>query len=257
MKTVAGIFLSADDALRAVAGLESIGVARGDITVLMPGASQRQVDAVPTDEGEQPGMGKALGAVVGGAVGAASGVPIGAALVSLMVPGIGPVIASGILGAALLGAGGAAIGGALEDKLSEGLPKDEIFVYEDALRHGRTVVIALVHDDALAEQARLALLAAGASSVDAAREQWWIGLSDVDKAGYAPDEEQTYRRGFEAALHRDTRGRSFEDARDLLARRYSDAVRSAAFRRGYEAGQAYHRRFAEPPPARQDLKKTA
>jgi len=36
-------------------------------------------------------MGKALGAVVAGAVGAASGVPLGAALVSVMVPGIGPV----------------------------------------------------------------------------------------------------------------------------------------------------------------------
>lgn len=257
MKTVAGIFLSSGDAQRAVANLESIGVSRGDITVLAPGASQGQVDAVPTDEGEQPGMGKALGAVVGGAVGAATGVPIGAALVSLMVPGIGPVIASGILGAALLGAGGAAIGGALEDNLSEGLPKDEIFVYEDALRHGRTVLIALVHDDGVADEARVALLAAGASSVDTAREQWWIGLSDVDKAGYTPEEGETYRRGFEAALHRDLRGRSFEDARDVLARRHPDAVRSSAFRRGYEGGQAYHRRFAEPPAARPDLKKTA
>jgi hypothetical protein len=253
MKTVAGIFLSSDDAQRAVANLESLGIPHRDITVLTPGASQREVDAVPTDEGEQPGMGKAIGAVVGGVVGASHGV----ALVSLMVPGIGPVIASGILGAALLGAGGAALGGALEDNLSEGLPKDEIFVYEDALRHGRTVLIALVRDDGLADEARVALLASGASSVDTAREQWWIGLSDVDKVGYAPEEEDTYRRGFEAALHRDVRGRSFEDARDVLARRHPDAVRSGAFRRGFEGGQAYHRRFAEPPPARPDLKKTA
>jgi hypothetical protein len=253
MKTVAGIFLSSDDAQRAVANLESLGIPHRDITVLTPGASQRQVDAVPTDEGEQPGMGKAIGAVVGGVVGASHGV----ALVSLMVPGIGPVIASGILGAALLGAGGAALGGALEDNLSEGLPKDEIFVYDDALRHGRTVLIALVRDDGLADEARVALLEAGAGSVDAAREQWWVGLSDVDKTGYTPDEEETYRRGFEAALHRDLRGRSFEDARDVLARRHPDAARSGAVRRGYEGGQAYHRRFAEPPVARPDLKKTA
>ena len=109
----------------------------------------------------------------------------------------------------------------------------------------------------MADEARVALLAAGASSVDAAREQWWIGLGDVDKVGYAPGEEETYRRGFEAALHRDARGRSFEDVHDMLARRYSDAVRTPAFRRGYEGGQAYHRRFAEPPAARPDLKKTA
>jgi hypothetical protein len=244
MKTVAGIFRSRDDAERAVAHLESIGITRGDITVLAAGASQQQVDAVPTDEGEQPGMGKALGAVVGGAVGAASGLPTGAALVSLMVPGIGPVIATGILGAALLGAGGAAIGGALESSLSEGLPKDEIFVYTEALRHGRTVLVALVHDDGRAEEAREALRAAGAGSVDAAREQWWIGLSEVDKAGFTPDEEATYRHGFEAALHRDASGRSFEEVRASLAGRYPDAD-AGAFRRGYEGGQAYHRRFAE------------
>lgn len=255
MKTAAGIFSDRNDAGRAAARLASVGIGGDDITVLMPGASEAQIEAVPTDEAEQPGMGKAIGFVVGGAVGAAAGLPLGAAVVSLLVPGIGPVIAIGLAGAALLGAGGAAIGGALESNLTEGLPKDEVFVYEEALRQDRTVVIALVRDDARVEEAREVLESAGADSVDAAREQWWVGLSDVDKNGYAAEEEAAFRRGFEAALHRDARGRSFEEARASLQTRYPDDS-GPAFRRGYEQGQAYYRRFSERRE-RKNLRKSA
>jgi len=41
--------------------------------------------------------------------------------------------------------GGAALGDALDEGMTEGLPKDELFIYEDALRQGRSVVIAFVH----------------------------------------------------------------------------------------------------------------
>jgi hypothetical protein len=222
----------------------------------MPGASQRELDAVPTDGGEQPGMGKALGAVVGGAVGAAGGLPIGAAVISVLVPGIGPVIAVGLIGAALLGMGGAAIGGSIENAVSEGLPKDEMFVYEDALRQGRTVLIALTRDESRAEEAREALRAAGALSIDAAREQWWIGLRVIEVGAYAAHEEETYRLGFEAALHRDASGRSLDEAMPSLKNRYPDVVGSPAFGRGYERGQAYQQRLGEQP-ARGELKKSA
>ncbi len=50
------------------------------------------------------GMGKAMGGAVGGALGAAGGATLGAAATSLLVPGVGPVTAGGIIGAALLGA---------------------------------------------------------------------------------------------------------------------------------------------------------
>ncbi len=54
--------------------------------------------------------------------------------------------------------------------MSDGLPKDELFVYEDALRQGRTVLIALTEDATQAEAARAALLQAGAESLDTARD---------------------------------------------------------------------------------------
>src|SRR4029434_2882867 len=142
-------------------------------------------------ETEQPGMGKAIGAVVGGVTGAALG-PIGLAFVSLLVPGVGAVAAAGLYAAALLGVGGAAagaaVGGTLEDSMSDGLPKDALFVYEDALRRGRTVVIALAKDDEQAEAARTALEEVGAESIDAARKQWWIGLRDAEAEHYSAGE---------------------------------------------------------------------
>lgn len=88
-------------------------------------------------------MGKALGADVRGFVGLASGVGAAGAVMSAMVPGVGPYLAVGLAGAALLGMIGAAAGGAIEKSLSDGLPADELFVYEDALRKGQTVIITL------------------------------------------------------------------------------------------------------------------
>lgn len=171
MKTVAGIFASREDAARAIQRLRGIGVRDDAINVLAPGMSDRQVVAsVPTDEGEQPGMGTALGVVAGGATGASIGIPIGAAISTFVLPGIGPIIAAGLLGGALFAAGGAAIGHKLEDRLSTGVPRDELFVYEEALRYGRSVVIVEAENDNDADIIRTALEAVGAESIDAARE---------------------------------------------------------------------------------------
>ena len=113
---------------------------------------------MPTSDTEQPGMGTAMGGAVGGAMGVAGGATLGAAAASLLVPGVGPVIAGTILGAAILGAGGTAtgmaVGGALEEGLVKGLPHDELYLYEDAVQHGRSVVIAFVEADETEDAAR-------------------------------------------------------------------------------------------------------
>src|SRR5688572_16915607 len=178
MKTIAAIFGSHADAERAAQRLTALGISHDQLTVLSPGARVR--GAVPTDEGEAPGTGAAIGAVVGGATGAAVGMPLGAAM-SLMVPGIGPVIALGLIGAALFSAGGAAVGSALENTMSQGVPRDDVFIYEDALRQGRSVVVALTEDESVAERAREALRASGGVDVDAARDEWWAGLGEADR----------------------------------------------------------------------------
>ena len=69
----------------------------------------------------------------------------------------------------------------MEEGLAHGLPHDELFVYEDALRQGRTVVIAFADDDDVAERGRQIMSDSGAETVDAARESWWIGLRSAEE----------------------------------------------------------------------------
>ncbi len=249
MEAVSGVFQSAESARRAYAALKRAGFAADRINLLAPGASEQQIHSVPTSESEQPGMGATMGSVVGAALGMAGGFEVGAIAATAIVPGVGPVLAAGIAAAALLGlagsAGGAALGAAAEESTTPGLPADEIFFYEDALRQGRTVVIVLAEGEAEADRARGALAEAGAETLDAAREAWWIGLRDAEAEHYRSqgrdfeEHHQAYRAGFQAALRRDFRSRPFEDVqRELraLAPEYCD---SDAFRRGYERGQTY------------------
>ena len=107
MKTLVGIFDTQTDAAAAYRDLRSLNLRAENIIVLTPGASLRELDAVPTEEGEQPGMGKAIGGVIGGAMGLAGGI----AVATLLLPAVGPVLALG-LGAGSLGLGGAAAGAA-------------------------------------------------------------------------------------------------------------------------------------------------
>src|SRR5579862_8286171 len=152
-----GVFKSRFDAERGIASVLQMGVSPEKIEVLTPASTDSQIAATPVSDAEQPGMGEALGTVVGGALGVAGGLGAGAALASLMVPGVGPILAGGLIGAGLLGlggaAGGSAAGEALEDSIA-GIPRDELYVYEDALRQGKTVVLADAEDERHAEAVR-------------------------------------------------------------------------------------------------------
>ena len=244
MQTVVGIFSKREDAERAAAELPAFGIEHRHITVLTPGGGEQRLAEVPTRETEPPGIGRALGTVTGAAAGAAGGMQFGTVVSTLLIPGLGPVIVLGALGAALLGAAGAAVGKAFDDA-PEGVPKDDLFVYENALRHGRSVVIALVDDDTQAERARAALAAADAETIEAARERWWHQMREAEAAAYETSGrsfasiETNYRRGFEAALGGERRGCPYDDVVDDLRRRYPDVYDTDAFRRGYERGHAW------------------
>lgn len=215
MEAVTGIFTSFNQARRSAEELSTRGFSNDQINLLAPGSSAAEIEDIPSTEGEQPGMGKAVGGVVGAAVGTAAGAPLGMTFAAAVLPGVGPAIAIGLAASALLGVGGAiggaAAGGSLENALTEGLPKDEVFVYEDALRQGRTVMVALADDGDQAEASRHILQKNGAESIDAAREQWWIGLRDAEQEHYTRQgqdflrDEREYRLGFESALHLHTR----------------------------------------------------
>jgi hypothetical protein len=261
MQALTGVFLSRETAERAVRTLHSSGVAVEKITLLTPGDLRDESHAEPIDAAEQPGMGKAIGAVIGAAGGLSTG-----AYVAAIIPGVGWVTAAGLLGMAILtaaGAGvGAAAGGSLENRMTEGLPEDEIFLYEDALRKGRTVVIALAHDEKAATSAREVLKIEGAESVDAARERWWTGLRSAEQEHYAgpgrnfSNDERFYRMGFEASLHAKWRCKEFDQVSQEMANKLEDLERQypgvdlrEPFTRGYERGREYYQHLCEEQSA--------
>src|ERR1700686_1696040 len=106
MKAIVGVFKSRFDAERGAAELVPLDIPKDRINILTPEITDKQIAAVPTVAGEQPGMGKAMGAVVGGAMGVAGGA-LAPAIASLLVPGVGPVLGIGIVAGTLLGAIGA------------------------------------------------------------------------------------------------------------------------------------------------------
>src|SRR6266478_3751563 len=166
MTPIVGIFVDRASAERAVGNLRAVGISTKSIHVLVPGTSEPLVSRMLMSEAEQPGMGRAIGGVIGGAVGVASGAEIGAAAAaSALLPVAGPAIAIGIVGAVLLSLSGAVVGGALENALANGLPKDELFVYEDALRRGHSIVVVMPADADEHERAVAVLEGSGAESV--------------------------------------------------------------------------------------------
>ena len=207
-----GIFDSRESAFGAARALRDRGIPSERIELLLPGHQAEAESSVPTDEAEQPGVGRALGGVAGGAIGASVGLGVGAAVASLMLPGVGAVTAIGLAAAALFGAGGAAAGvaagGELEDRSYRGLPRDELYLYEDALAHGRAVLFATPQSEEQVEAVRSVMVATGAVSLDAARGSFWIGIRDAEKAHYeaSPSREPfhavegAYRRGYLAGL---------------------------------------------------------
>jgi hypothetical protein len=247
METVAGIFQTRAQAEQAIKQIHALGIRNDRIALLTPNTTTGEAErAVPTADSEQPGMGKAMGGTVGGAIGVAGGATLGAAAASVLIPGVGPVIAGALLGAAILGAGGTAAGmaagEALEEGLVSGLPHDELYVYEDAVKKGRSVVIAFAENEELEQSARAAMATAGAESIDAAREDWWLGLRDDEAADYQATgkqfntDESSYRRGFETALR--NRG---ED----IAKLSTSGDADDAFHHGYKRGCAYHKSVRE------------
>ena len=138
-------------------------------------AGKAQVDSLPTTDAEPDGMGEAVGGLVGGVVGAGTGLSIGSAIASLFVPGVGTIFAIGLGAAALLGIGGAAAGAtageASEHAADTGVPKDDVLIYRELLRRGRSLVIANVEDNDLASAATTIFHRLGAEDVGGGEEE--------------------------------------------------------------------------------------
>lgn len=260
METITGVFETRSAAEHALQSLHQAGIPSDKLTLLTPGSADqigKEIQSIPTDTTEQPGMGNAIGALVGGGIGLTGG-----SILMALVPGLGPVTALGLLGAGILTAAGATVGaaagGKAENATYEGLPEDEIFVYEDALRKGRSVVVALTDDEPAAASFRDLMKQEGAESVDAARDQWWTGLRNTEESQYTKPgrsfatDEQFFRLGFQAAMHARTRCMEFDQvsaemdaALEDVKRRYPDADIEEPFVHGYQRGREHYQQLCD------------
>ena len=256
MESISGVFRSRQDAENAINELRKVGIPDQRIGLVTPGSDTGELETgLPVTDTEQPGMGRAMGAAVGGAMGAAGGATLGLAVATLAIPGVGPVIAFGMVGAALLGIAGAtagsAVGDTIEGELGDGVPHEDVYLYEDALRHGNSVVIAYTETEDQADKAEDVLSTTGAVDLDELRENWWKELRDGERAHYHRDgrdferDEESYRRGFQAALHPHRRGKAYSDVESDLRTAHQGTELDSAFRAGYERGQAHHRKYTE------------
>lgn len=141
--TVVGVFDDHQQAVRAVDALHAAGF-RDDQIGFVRRSGDTTPGATPIATTDTPGSmaaGVGTGAVVGGLVGAAA---------ALLIPGVGPVIAGGVLlhtfgataaGAAVVGAiGGAVAGGIIGGLTDMGVPEDEARFADEQFRAGRTIV---------------------------------------------------------------------------------------------------------------------
>lgn len=136
---VTGLFNDRESAERAFSALTQRGYSNADINLVMSDETRRAhfVGATlgETELGNKAAKGAGVGGTIGGAVGAVAAA-IAAVGTSLVIPGLGLVIAGPIV-AGLVGAGAGGVTGTLVGALiGWGIPEERIKHYEAGIKRG-------------------------------------------------------------------------------------------------------------------------
>jgi hypothetical protein len=176
MKAVTGMFETRAQAEDAVRGLEDVGIASADISLIAP-------------DSEGGASGSVEGAGVGAALGGVGGLLAG--LGAFAIPGIGPVVGAGWLASTLVGAAAGGVAGGLVGSLTEaGVDERDAHVYAESLRRGGVLVTARV-DEAELDAAAAILGQAGTVDVSERRTEYeGTGWSTFDETA----DPRSYRR---------------------------------------------------------------
>ncbi|MET0382803.1 MAG: hypothetical protein ABW032_05215 [Burkholderiaceae bacterium] len=136
-RLVTGLFPDRDSAERAYSSVAARGYDRDDVNLVMSDETRQRhfSSAVSTELGTKAAEGAGIGGAIGGTVGAIAAA-VAAVGTSLVLPGLGLVIA-GPIAAALAGAGaGGAAGGLVGALIGWGIPEERIAAYESGIRDG-------------------------------------------------------------------------------------------------------------------------
>lgn len=246
MNILVGIFHSAMAANGASKALHAMGITEGHLMLLTPETGSAALHTVSPEHPAGACDVKA-GHVMGAATGFAGGL-LSSAIVMFMVPGVGPILAIGTLVAgAVVGATvGATVGGVVQKTFTMTLAPEEVFVYEEALRQGCTLLLVKPVNDVQRADVLALFTRLKTENVQELREQWWRQQRQQEATVYHGTtaefaaHEVSYRRGFEAALDVRARGKSYSEAAHVLAQRDPAMYQDQIFRDGFASGQAYH-----------------
>lgn len=149
-----GSFKDRESAEQAYNRMRERGYTDDEINIIMSDETRKKYfdkdKKNETDFGNKSMQGAGAGSVIGGTVGAVVGI-IAAIGTSLVIPGLGIVIA-GPIAAGLAGAGAGGItGGIVGALVGAGIPEDRAKEYESGIKNGQIVVGVRPHSDQDAE----------------------------------------------------------------------------------------------------------
>lgn len=138
-----GMFRDPESTQKAYNSLNERGYSKDDINLIMSDETRKthysDIDTKNTEIGTKAAESAGKGSAIGGAVGATVGI-IAAIGTSLVIPGIGLVIA-GPIAAGLAGAGAGGItGGIIGALVGSGIPEARAKLYESGIKEGNVVI---------------------------------------------------------------------------------------------------------------------
>lgn len=182
MATVAGLFRIPEQADGAVQALMNAGFDESEINVMARDeVVQERIPSAAVNAASVATSGARGGAIAGGIGGLLIGLGI------IAIPGLGPILATGSLAAALgstvAGAGlGAATGGVLGALAGLGIPERDAPLYAEGIKRGG-VLVAVTADEGNIDEARTILKAHGAVDMEGTRSEWtaagWTGFDET------------------------------------------------------------------------------
>jgi hypothetical protein len=185
------LFDSYSQAQAAVEALEQAGVTSYEISLV----SRWRDDNTLVDDND--GSGTATGATAGALVGGGGGLL--AALGLIAIPGIGPLVAAGVLATTLVGAaGGPVVGGLIGALTDAGVSEEDAHVYSEGVRRGSSLV-TVTTDEARASKADSILNSYKPVDVRQRREAYVAhGWSQYDPQakGYTAEESRQERESY-------------------------------------------------------------
>lgn len=141
-RTLSGMFADRENAENAYNTLKDKGYSNEDINLIMSDDTRKKHFAdedVETELGTKAMEGAGKGSAIGGTIGAIAGI-VAALGTSLLIPGLGLVIAGPIVvGLAGAGAGGIT-GGLIGALIGSGIPEEKAKVYESGVKEGKIIM---------------------------------------------------------------------------------------------------------------------